>query len=82
MRIDARKDVSGWAAFDLDKGEKIPLCIWADDETCEYEHYVPNDKGQPRLDPSNPRQVLTHRGQGRIVLIPPGGSLPVIVEKK
>jgi hypothetical protein len=82
MRADARAGQVHWVVFDLDRGEKIPLCIWADDETGEYEHLVPDAKGQMQRDPNDRTQILKRRGQGRIILVPPDGALPVIVEGK
>jgi hypothetical protein len=82
MRVDARQGHYGWQVIDLNTGQPIPLCIWADDETGEYEACVPDAIGQPQL-AADGAEILKVKGTTRIHLIPPGGDdadMPIVVQ--
>jgi hypothetical protein len=61
----------GATVIDLETGEEIRMCIWADDETGEYEQYVPGLFGQPA--PNLDGTGKTRRGKTRLKIIPPEG---------
>jgi hypothetical protein len=75
MRIDVATGHYGWTVINRDTGERIPLCIWADDETGEWEGYAPGPDGKPYFDHGTGGAARTS-GCCRLLLIPPDGLVP------
>jgi hypothetical protein len=84
MRIDVNAPdfIPGWSVWDLDTGREVTLCIWADDDTGEYERYVTDASGLVAINWAAPPEYFKpqrERGRGRIVLVPPGAAPPIVL---
>ncbi len=52
MRLDASKDLRkcrNYKLVDLETGKEIPYCIWADEETGEYECVCVDENGNAKV---------------------------------
>lgn len=71
MRVDARSGAAG-VLIDQGTGQRIPLARWFDDETGEWEAFVPAPNGAVRLDDDGRPLLRRGRAKGRLVLVPVG----------
>jgi hypothetical protein len=66
IKYSTEADAYLFKVIDLDTGLEIPHCLFANDETGDYEVYICDENGEPKF---VGRDYLTEKRKGNIKLV-------------